>query len=94
MKKTITISQDKLQFSIGCSNPTLIIAELSANHNQSFDIAVNTIKAAKKSGADAIKFQTYTADTITIDSNIKYFQIKVIYIIIEPLQLRIIQNLN
>lgn len=55
---------------------TFIIAELSANHNQDFDIAVKTIKAMKKAGADAVKIQTYTADTITIDSNNEYFKIK------------------
>jgi len=54
-------------------NKTLIIAELSANHNQSYDIALKTISAAKESGADAIKFQTYTADTITIKSTQEYF---------------------
>jgi pseudaminic acid synthase len=53
-----------------------IIAELSANHNQKFELAVETIKAAKDSGVDAIKFQTYTPDTITIDCDNKYFQIK------------------
>lgn len=58
------------------NSPTFIIAEMSANHNQDFDIAVNTIKAAKEIGADAIKLQTYTADTITLDCNNKYFQIK------------------
>lgn len=44
-----------------------VIAEMSANHNHQFDIAIETIKAAKKAGADAIKIQTYTADTITLD---------------------------
>jgi pseudaminic acid synthase len=54
----------------------LIIAELSANHNQKFDIAVETIHAAKDAGADAIKIQTYTPDTITIDCDNEYFIIK------------------
>ncbi len=54
---------------IGDNYPCLIIAELSANHKQNFDVAVETIKAAKKAGADAVKLQTYTADTITINSN-------------------------
>ena len=53
-----------------------IIAELSANHNQNFDLAVKTIKAMKDAGADAVKLQTYTPDTITIDCDNKYFQIK------------------
>lgn len=48
-------------------NKTFIIAEMSANHNQHKDIAIDTIKAAKKAGADAIKIQTYTADTLTLD---------------------------
>lgn len=61
---------------IGKKKPVFIIAELSANHNQDFDLAVKTIEAAKKAGADAIKLQTYTPDTITINSNNKYFQIK------------------
>lgn len=46
---------------------TFIIAEMSANHNHQFDVAINTIKEAKKAGADAIKIQTYTADTLTLD---------------------------
>ena len=62
-------------FEIGKNSKTFIIAELSANHNQDFDLAVKTIEAAAKTGVDAIKIQTYTADTITIDCNNKYFQI-------------------
>ncbi|MEM7549082.1 MAG: pseudaminic acid synthase [Bacteroidota bacterium] len=60
---------------IGPGNPVFLIAELSANHNGKIDIAKKTIKAAKKAGADAIKFQTYTPDTITIDSQKDYFKI-------------------
>ena len=60
---------------IGQNESTFIIAELSANHLQNFDLAVDTIKAMKKSGADAVKLQTYTPDTITIDSDNEYFQI-------------------
>ncbi|MCT4784103.1 MULTISPECIES: pseudaminic acid synthase [Exiguobacterium] len=52
-----------------------IIAELSANHCQNIQTALDTIKAAKESGADAIKLQTYTPDTITINSNNEYFKI-------------------
>lgn len=48
---------------------TFIIAELSANHNGSKQTAIDSIRAAKKSGADAIKIQTYTADTLTLDCN-------------------------
>jgi len=49
---------------IGNSQRVFIVAELSANHLQSFDLAVKTIKAMKEAGADAVKLQTYTADTI------------------------------
>jgi len=61
---------------IGNNNPVFIIAELSANHLQKFDLAVEMINAMKESGADAVKLQTYTPDTITIDSDNEYFQIK------------------
>jgi pseudaminic acid synthase len=49
--------------------PTYIIAELSANHHQSFDKAAKLVQAAKQCGADAVKLQTYTPDTITIDAD-------------------------
>jgi pseudaminic acid synthase len=58
------------------NSPVFIIAELSANHNGSMATAIDTIKAAKRAGADCIKFQTYTADTITIDSDKDDFIIK------------------
>ena len=54
----------------------LIIAEVSANHGQDFNRAVNMIKAAKECGADAVKFQAYTPDAMTINADNKYFQIK------------------
>lgn len=63
-------------FKISSSNSVFIIAELSANHNGSLEVALETIKAAKRAGADAIKLQTYTADTMTIDSNSDDFIIK------------------
>lgn len=60
---------------IGPSEPCFIVAEISGNHNGKYTNAVKLIKAAKKAGADAVKLQTYTADTITIDSNRKWFQV-------------------
>jgi len=56
--------------------PVFLIAELSANHMQDFDVAVETIRAIKDFGADAVKFQTFTPDTITINSDKSYFQIE------------------
>ncbi len=60
---------------IGPGNPTYIIAELSANHGQDFDQAVRLVRAAKEAGADAIKLQTYTADTLTIRSDRPEFRV-------------------
>jgi pseudaminic acid synthase len=61
---------------IGPGHPPFIIAELSANHNGSLDRALQTINVARECGADAIKLQTYTADTLTIDCSEPDFMIK------------------
>lgn len=58
------------------NSPTFVIAELSANHLMDYGRAIEIVRAAKEAGADAIKLQTYTADTITIDSDNDYFKIK------------------
>lgn len=71
MKKNIEIAGRK----IGNHFPPYIIAELSANHNGDINRAFEIMCAAKKAGADAIKLQTYTADTITINCNSEDFQI-------------------
>jgi len=71
LKDTIIIGDRK----VGSGFPPFIIAEMSANHNQSLDRACEIIEAASKLGADAIKLQTYTADTMTIDSNNEDFKI-------------------
>jgi pseudaminic acid synthase len=70
----------KNNFSIGKRNigpgyPTFIVAEISGNHNQSYKKALKIIDSAIEAGVDAIKLQTYTADTLTIDSNKKWFRI-------------------
>lgn len=57
------------------SEKIFIIAELSANHGHDINIAKDTIKSAKEAGADAIKIQTYTADTLTIDCDNEYFKL-------------------
>jgi pseudaminic acid synthase len=61
---------------IGPGQPAYIIAEMSANHGRSFDQAVKIVEAAKQAGADAIKLQTYTPDTLTLNCDNDYFCIK------------------
>lgn len=60
---------------IASDTPPYVIAELSANHNGKLETALKIIEEAKKAGADAVKLQTYTADTITLDCNAEEFQI-------------------
>jgi N-acetylneuraminate synthase len=68
---TISINGRK----IGAGHPVYIIAELSANHRQHFDEAVKLIHAAREAGADAVKLQTYTADTLTINCDSELFRL-------------------
>ncbi len=60
---------------VGPGRPCFIVAEMSANHGGSFDRAVELLRAAKASGADAVKLQTYTPDTLTIDCDGEHFRI-------------------
>ena len=71
MEKTIKIGDKR----IGPDSPAFIVAEMSGNHNMDFDRAVAILQAAKEAGADAVKIQTYTADTITLDCDAPCFQI-------------------
>jgi pseudaminic acid synthase len=78
MNHTMNTSNKMNPFQIGAKTigdryPCFIVAELSANHNQKFELAMETIRVAKRSGADAIKLQTYTPDSITIDCDNRYF---------------------
>ena len=66
----------QMQFSISRSTRPFIVAEMSGNHNQSLSRALAIVEAAASSGADAIKLQTYTPDTITLDSKADNFKIK------------------
>lgn len=61
---------------VGEGEPVFIVAEISCNHLQKKEYALKLIEEAKKAGADAVKFQTYTPDTLTIDSDKEYFKIK------------------
>jgi len=60
---------------LGGKNPVFIVAEVSANHLQDYDLAIKTIDAARDAGVDAVKFQTYTADTITLDCDSEHFKL-------------------
>jgi pseudaminic acid synthase len=75
--KAFTIREAKLERTLGQSKPAFIVAEMSANHHQNFDKAIEIIDAAAEAKADAIKVQTYTPDTITLDCNSEPFQVKV-----------------
>ncbi|HEX3144479.1 MAG TPA: pseudaminic acid synthase [Pyrinomonadaceae bacterium] len=72
MEKVFEIGSRK----IGPGYPAYVVAEMSANHGQDIDEAIEIIKAAAAAGADAIKLQTYTPDTMTIDCDNDYFRIK------------------
>lgn len=61
---------------IGDNQPCFIVAEISANHNQSLERAKTLIKVAKDAGADAVKLQTYTKDTLTINCDNEWFRIR------------------
>ncbi len=61
---------------VGPESPPYVIAEMSANHNGRLETALRIIEEAKKAGADAVKLQTYTADTITLNCDSEEFQIR------------------
>jgi pseudaminic acid synthase len=71
LKKMITIGSHK----IGAGHPPFIIAEMSGNHNQSLERALEIVEAAAKTGAHALKIQTYTPDTMTLDLDEREFHI-------------------
>lgn len=71
MKKEFTIENR----AIGASHPCFCVAEMSGNHLKDYSKAVEIIHAAKEAGADAIKLQTYTADSLSVDSDKEWFQI-------------------
>ena len=76
-QKFISIKTSKGERKIGAGQPIFIVAEMSGNHNQSIERAYKIIDAASQAGVDAIKMQTYTPDTMTIDCDKKYFNVSV-----------------
>jgi len=73
----IIIKTPKGERKIGPGNPAFIIAEMSGNHNKDKEKAFQIVDAAVDAGVDAIKLQTYTPDTLTIDCDNDYFKVKV-----------------
>ena len=73
MPRSITIGRRR----VGDGAPAYIIAELSANHGQSFETAARLVRAARDAGADAVKLQTYTPDTMTIRSERPEFKARI-----------------
>ena len=71
MAKSIQIGERR----VSSGEPVYVIAEVSANHNQKFENALRIIEAAREAGADAVKLQTYTPDSMTIQSQRQYFQV-------------------
>ncbi|MDE7248620.1 MAG: N-acetylneuraminate synthase family protein [Lachnospiraceae bacterium] len=71
MKKEFQIGNRK----VGIGHPCFCVAEMSGNHLKDYGRAVEIIHAAKEAGADAIKLQTYTADSLSINCDNEYFQI-------------------
>jgi len=75
MPKLITVKTPKGNINIGPGSPVFIVAEISCNHRQKYGEAAKLVKAAAKAGADAVKSQTYTPDTITLNSDKPWFVI-------------------
>jgi pseudaminic acid synthase len=61
---------------LGPGEPVYVVAEVSANHGGEIEIVLRSLEAAKDAGADAVKVQTYTADTLTLDADGEWFQVK------------------
>ncbi|MGH9668964.1 MAG: pseudaminic acid synthase [Terriglobales bacterium] len=69
----VTMRMGSREVGLGC--PVYVVAEMSANHNRDFEQALRLVRAAKEAGADALKLQTYTPETITIRSELEHFRI-------------------